>query len=330
MIKIPELSGIPGLIILLVIFLRCGANDNEPGNGLYTRTIHVNDVDRKYAVYIPKDRGNLPSPAVFVLHGGGGNIENMTGENGYKAPFKLWMNIADTANIIVIYPQGSNGLSGKPTWNDCRENCLINSDADDTGFISALIDMIHSEFNIDTERIYVTGFSNGAIMSLRLAVELPGKMAAVAAVGGAMPDVSECIKPSSPVSVLFMNGTNDKFLPYTGGTIGHPPNPEHGTVFSTGNTVKIWININQTDTIPVSFTFPDLDTDDGGIVEKTIYSNGLKGTEVVLYKVEGGGHLAPSIQEQYSNLTEKIFGKQNHDIEMVVEVWSFFRNKRLN
>jgi len=63
-------------------------------------------------------------------------------------------------------------------------------------------------------------------------------------------------------------------------------------------------------------------------VEPYIYSIGIKGTEVILYKVYGGGHSAPSILERYSWLFEKYFGKQNHDIEMTTEVWNFFKNKR--
>ena len=62
-------------------------------------------------------------------------------------------------------------------------------------------------------------------------------------------------------------------------------------------------------------------------VEKQLYTGGADGTEVALYKIIGGGHNAPSIQEQYSVLFELIVGKQNHDIEMADEVWNFFRNK---
>ncbi len=254
----------------------------------------------------------------------------MTGESGKKSPYKLWMNIADTAKFIVVYPEGLNGSSGKPTWNDCRENFIVNSNADDVQFISTLINEISFNYNIDTNRIYASGPSNGGFMVLRLAVELSDKIAAVAATIAAMPDSSECGQPQNPVSVLFMNGTDDNYVPYNGGTISNPPDPDHGTVYSTEVSVNIWKTFNQTETTPDICNFPDLDTDDGGIVTRYTYSNGIEGTQVVLYKVNGGGHSAPSIQEQFSTLFELLFNKQNHDIEMTTEVWNFFKDKTLN
>jgi len=92
--------------------------------------------------------------------------------------------------------------------------------------------------------------------------------------------------------------------------------------------VNIWRTIDQTDTNPDIYNFPDLDTEDGGTVTRYTYSNGIEGTEVILYKVSGGGHSAPSIKAQYSALYEQYFNKQNHDIEMTTEVWKFFKNKR--
>lgn len=321
-----------GFIILIFFAVSCNKpNDNDQDEyGLFTKMIVVDGTIRRYAMYLPKDINNLSVPLVFVLHGGSGNIENMTGENGYKAPFKIWMNIADEEKIIIIYPEGLNGSSGKPTWNDCRANCIVNSDADDIRFITTLIDEIKINYNIAPTRVYATGFSNGGLLSLRLAVKLSDKIAAVAAISAAMPDTSKCGQPTNPVSILFMNGTNDSYLPYAGGTIGNPPNPDHGSVCSTETSINFWVNFNQTESTPTTHTFSDIDNTDGGIVESYVYSNGLEEIEVVLYKINGGGHLAPSKLEQYSNLTEQIFGKQNHDIEMTTEVWNFFKDKTLN
>ena len=320
-----------GFIILIFLSISCHKpNDNDNQNGLFTKTIVVDGMTRRYAIYIPKDIENLSIPLIFELHGGGVYIEDMTGESGHKTPYKLWMNLADKEKFIVVYPEGLNGSYNKPTWNDCRANSIVSSNADDVHFISTLIDEISSSYSISTNRIYASGTSNGGLLALRLAMELSEKIAAVAATVSAMADNSECEQPINPISVLFMNGTNDNNLPYNGGTIGNPPNPDHGTVFSTEVSVNIWTTFNQTDTVPVVYNFPDLDTEDGGTVTRYTYSNGIEGTEVILYKVFGGGHSAPSIREQYSALFERFFNKQNHDIEMTTEVWEFFKNKRLN
>ncbi len=315
--------------IFALLFLSC-RKKKETGYdpGLHTRTIVFDGMSRRYAVYIPEGIENRSVPLIFELHGGGVYIEDLTGESGHKTPYKLWMPMADTAKFIVVYPEGLNGAYGKPTWNDCRANCSVNSHADDVGFISALIDTLSSRYRIDMHRIYVSGMSNGGLMALRLAFELTDCIAAVSTVGASLPDSSLCSLPQMPVSVSFMNGTDDWFLPYEGGTLSHPPKPSHGTVYPVEYSVKWWVRFNQTDTIPQVFTFPDLDPGDGGNVELFRYKNGLDHTEVLLYKIHGGGHSAPSIRERYSALFEQYFGKQNHDIEMTFEAWKFFRDKR--
>lgn len=322
-----------GFIILIFLSIRCQkSNDNNDQNkyGLFTKNIVVDGVSRRYAIYIPQNIGTSLVPLILELNGGQVYIEDMTGESGHKSPYKLWMNLAETENFIVVYPEGLPGTSGRPTWNDCRSNFIANSNADDVLFISSLINEISLNYPIDPNRIYASGSSNGGFMALRLAVELSDKIAAVAATIAAMPDSSECGQPQNPVSVLFMNGTNDNYVPYNGGTIGNPPDPDHGTIYSTEESVKIWTTFNQTDTIPIIYNFPDLDNTDGGIVTRYIYSNGIEGTQVVLYKVNGGGHSAPSIKERFSSLFELLFNKQNHDIEMTTEVWNFFKDKTLN
>ncbi len=320
------------VIYQLLLFTSCDRQENNDLNefGLLTKNIEVDGISRRYAIYIPQGIETLSVPLIFELHGGGIYIEDMTGESGYKSPYKLWMNLADQQKFIVVYPEGLNGAYNSPSWNDCRADCIINSDADDVHFIAELINKIASRYPIDQNRIYVSGTSNGGFMAQRLGVELSNKIAAIASIAAAKPAVSKCNPPSKPIPVLFMNGTNDNHMPYNGGTIGDPPDPDHGTVLSTDKTIEYWINFNQTDTIPETYTYTDLDTNDGGIVQKFSYKNGNGGTEVILYKINGGGHSAPSIKEQYSDIFEQYFNKQNHDIEMTTEVWDFFKNKSLN
>ena len=300
-----------------------------PKGTLLTKQISVDGVSRRYALYVPKNLGSSPRPLIFELHGGGIYIEDLTGASGYKTPYKLWMPLADKEKFIVVFPEGLNGSYGKPTWNDCRANCSVNSSANDVLFISKLIEQISNSYPVDSTRIYVSGTSNGGLMALRLAVALSDKIAAVAAVAASMPDHSKCNPPQKPISVLFMNGTRDNHLPFNGGILSNPPNPLHGSVFSTTRSVHFWTIIDETDSIPSVDYFPDLDKNDGSVVTRYTYSNGQKNTQVVLYKIIGGGHSAPSILQRYSKLFELYFSRQNHDIEMVWEVWNFFKNKKL-
>ncbi len=316
------------LILLVLLSSSCHKPDEaKKETGLFYKSLSINGLSRKYAIYIPKDIENISLPIVFELHGGGITIEDMTGKSGHKTPYKLWTDIADTEKFIVVYPEGLNGTYGKPTWNDCRGDCVVSSDADDIQFIKELISKISSDYNINLNRIYASGTSNGGFMAQRLGIELNNEITAIASIAAAKAAVSECSSPNHPISILFMNGTDDNHMPFDGGYISNPPNPDHGSVLSTNETVDFWISFNQTDTTPIYSTFPDLDTTDGGIVEKYKYSNGIGNTEVVFYKINGGGHSAPSIKEQYSPLFEQFFNKQNHDIEITTEVWNFFKNK---
>ena len=121
-----------------------------------------------------------------------------------------------------------------------------------------------------------------------------------------------------------MNGTADPILPYNGGQII----PNRGEVFSTDNTIDYWVNRNGTDITPEVTNLPNTNLDDNSTIEKSIYQNGTNDTEVALYKVIGGGHTAPSIQERYdSTLVPLVLGNQNGDIEMAEEIWSFFKDK---
>ncbi len=326
-----RLANLLVVFVMVILILACTKSrgiNREIQNKLRLQTLNIDHQTRRFFLYVPQDLPNTPFPLIIELHGGGIYIEDMTGQSGYKTPYKLWMSLAERQKFIVVYPEGLNGSYAKPTWNDCRANAQVNSRADDVHFISCLIDTLRTQFNIDPKRIYVSGTSNGGLMALRLAVELPQKIAAVAAIAAAMPDTSECPPPTHPISVLFMNGTADDHLPYNGGYVSNPPNPTHGSVLSVQASLKIWITLDQTDTIPRVDRFPDLDRSDASTVVRYSYLHGRNNTQVIFYKIIGGGHSAPSIKERYSWLFEHYFGKQNHDIEMTHEVWQFFKDKR--
>ena len=120
-----------------------------------------------------------------------------------------------------------------------------------------------------------------------------------------------------------MNGTEDTFILYDGGAIISG----RGEVLSTEATVAFWVERNQTDTTPEKKVFPDLNRRDNSTVEKYHYKNGVNNTEVVLYKVIGGGHTEPSFSQRYSRIWLRVVGAQNGDIELANQVWSFFKDK---
>ena len=177
-----------------------------------------------------------------------------------------------------------------------------------------MIDTLDNHYSIDLSRIYVCGFSNGGLMSYRLACQLSNRIAAIASVSGVISSgTADNCNSLHPMPVLHIQGTEDHLLPWSGKTGWN----------SVDLTLSYWSDFNdcaQVDTI----LLPDLDPTDGCIVEKISYSNCSGKSRVILYKVINGGHYWPDVEPRFS-----FPGKITNDINAVVEIWNFFRNYKL-
>jgi polyhydroxybutyrate depolymerase len=291
----------------------------HPGN--YHRESLLHDgLVRTFHVRVPQSYNkSVQLPLVIALHGRGGNGESMI-----LVTRKGFDKLSDEDGFIVVYPDGI-----ELNWNDGRMDEEVNDRAhkkniDDVGFISALIDSMIKNYNADPKRIYVTGISNGAIMSYRLACELSFKITAIAPVDGSIPLLllSEC-SPSRPVSLLAINNVNDPLVPFYGGEIsGHFHVSKLGKVLSVNESVEFWVKNNRCSVKPVVNEEPDRDPKDGTRVIKKEYRNGIEGTEVILYYIEGGGHTWPG---GFQYLPVWIIGKTSRDINATEVIWSFFK-----
>ncbi len=284
----------------------------------FLRTIPVDGLQRTYRIHIPPDIPENCTPALlFVIHGGGGTGEGMERSltlGGFDA-------FADKQNIIVVYPDGF-----EKNWNDGRKNVsdpAHQQQINDIGFFTLLIEDLSEEFSIDSHRIFATGISNGAMMSYRLAVEIPDKIAAIAPVAGALPiDLLPYNLSDVPVSVCVLSGTHDPLVPWDGGVVGFPRNPR-GIVLSVPDSVLFWVTHNSCSTPPNSTVLPDIDPKDQTWVQRDIYANGSNNTEVVLYTIYNGGHTWP---DGYQYLPKALVGRTTHDINANTLIWEFFTN----
>jgi polyhydroxybutyrate depolymerase len=279
---------------------------------------------RNYLLYTPTNLGGAPVPLVLLFHGHSGNAAQMSGASGRAAPFKVWQHIADEEPMVLAYLDGEKGSDHQQGWNDCRADTKTNPATDDVAFVSQLIDDLANRFPIDRKRIYASGISNGGHMSFRLAVEMPDRIAAVAAVSASFPVHSGCKTPQTPISVLVMDGTDDPLSPYNGGEVMHA----RGLVMSAHETADFWAQVDGITAAPVNVELPDVDPSDGTTVQRETRT-GTSGIQVVLYTIQGGGHVDPSQQEKYRKFVTLALGKQSHDIEMAREVWAFFKDKHL-
>lgn len=179
------------------------------------QTLMHQGVERSYLIRTPDESAlrNGPVPLVLVLHGGGGNAESAERMTGFTDK-------ALKEGFIVAYPDGSGRFRDKLlTWN--AGHCCgyaMERDADDVGFVGALIDRLADSYPIDPRRIYATGMSNGGMMAHRLGRELSDRLAAIAPVVATV--FGDERRPPQPVSALMINGMLDKSVPHEGGPPG--------------------------------------------------------------------------------------------------------------
>ena len=276
---------------------------------------------RTYRFYLPHPAKAAPRkvPLVILLHGGSGNAQSME-----KLTLQRFNELADRDGFIALYPDGVGH-----NWNDGREvpaSQAHRAKVNDVGFLMALIDRFVKEYGADPACIYVTGISNGAMMSLRLACELSDKIAAVAPVAGSMPknDWESC-KPRFPVSVLFINGSEDPLVPFQGGWV-HFFRQKRGEVLSVPESAKLWAWIDGIKARPVTENLEHLDQSDPTSVQRITWSPGKDNTEVVLYLVRGGGHTWPG---GWRYAGEWLVGKVSRNLDASDVIWEFFkRHKR--
>ncbi len=277
---------------------------------------------RSYRLYVPKPLSTKPRAAVLLLHGHGGSVDQLMGVGGKQAPFRLWQPIADREGLMLIIPDGLVGGDGQQGWNDAR-NVATNPDSDDVDFLGQLIEAVAEAYPIDLSRVYATGISNGGHMALRLAAEASGKFAAVAAVAAANPDPIFPREPDHAVSVLLMNGTQDRFVPYEGGRMIR----DRGRVQSTEDSIQYWVRHNACEEEPRFERYANRSRRDRCTASRTTYRNAATNVEVELIRILGGGHTEPSIQQPYARLYLAVVGRQNRDIEVADEIWRFFQGK---
>jgi len=279
---------------MLPLLMGCNSNPSSSLNGVVLRdqTITAAGLERHYHLFEPAEPTN--APVVFLFHGHGGDYDQMVGFNGRKAPHKIWLDIADRENLIVVVPNGTIGSDDDRGWNDCRSDIPVGLPvSDDVAFVHALLDFVEATYQSDTRRVYVTGTSNGGHFSFRLAQEMPERIAAIAPVVAAMSANSKCPDSQMPVSTLIMNGTADTFVPYEGGQIIS----NRGEVLSVDDMVTYWVARNNITSAPVITDFDNLNIDDESTVNKSLYPNEQTGHELAIYRIDGGGHTEPSIAE---------------------------------
>jgi len=291
--------------LLAVITNAAGAESFEAGG-----------IKRSYTAIIPNA---TPAPLVLVLHGNTQQGEDMRTRTS-------WPDVARREGFVAVFPDGLNRAWNDLRGDDGRAGRSPPKGTDDVAFLTALVAKFVRDGVADPKRIYVTGVSNGGHMTMTLACMHAELFAAAASVIANFTDVMmAACKPARPIPMLMMNGTADPLISYAGG---------RGTsryamdVLSTDATIAFWRKANDCGAGDGQTTrLPDKDKDDRSTVTR-IESSCPDGREVVLYRVDGGGHRMPGSfpDARFVRIVDALLGPQNHDIDGAETIWAFFKS----
>ena len=297
----------------------------QAAHGGEARTLVHQAVERHFYLGNAEAGAAGPAPLVVSLHGYRG-VEQALAERGNLSEI-AWDRldrVAAREGFIVAYPHawlGRWGLNEKLKNTRLEDGRMV----DDPGFIAAMVSRLATDGLADPERIYLTGFSDGAIMTYKLLCAAGMPFAAAAPGGGSMyqPDRDNCAA-TGPVPIMVIAGTLDAILPYDGWLF------PTGRAMSIPETMEHFRRLNGC-TGQKGRLLPERDIFDGSRVLEMLWTGCAVDDAVKLLKVKGGGHNWPS----YGPLPEawrKWAGPHNRDIESAEEIWKFvsrFRKRRL-
>ena len=252
---------------------------------------------RNYTIHLPTNYSATTNfPMVFNLHGYGSNRSE-------QALVSEMNTVANANDFIVVYPDGTLDLTGNRYWN-----ANYNTVQDDIGFLNALVDSMKANYNIDANRVYSTGYSNGAIMSHTLACESTNTFAAIASVAGTMAigQRSSC-SPTRTMPVLHIHGSNDAVVPYGG----------NGLLIGVDSLIAYWVAFNGVIGTPTATNIPNINAFDLCTAERFEYNGNGSQAPVHLIEVTGGRHTWPGSTIQTG-------GGTSQDFEASVVIWDFF------
>jgi polyhydroxybutyrate depolymerase len=287
---LPELARIQGAV-------RAAMQSPQIAGEAETVTLEHGGRDRRYHLHVPPHAQNIVGlPLLLVLHGGGGNGEQVRASTGLaEAGLR--------AGYVVVFPDGTGPVRGKLlTWNSGGITVYASEhDVDDVGFLRAVVGDVQKRVAIDPARVFAAGHSNGGMMCHRLAREAADLFTGIAVVSGAMNFTA--VDAKSPIAVLLVHGSADQHVLYDGGT----PRAAIGRVgdrrdASVRMAIDYYIERNGLN------GYPDKKVDGKVCTDTWALGKGGKATlPVQVITLEGGGHAWPGAAETPSRRSDTPF-----------------------
>ena len=235
--------------------------------------------DRRYLLHVPPHDPKAQLPLLLVLHGGGGNAEQIRDSSGLAEA-------GVRGGFVVVFADGTGPLRGKLlTWNSGGIPVYAAEHAvDDTGFLRAVVADVQGRAPIDPQRVFAAGHSNGGMMCHRLAREAGDVFTGIAVVSGAMN--FRTVDAAQPMAVLLLHGSADEHVRYDGGAPGKAIGRAGDRVdASVQDAIDYYVERNGLRGYP--------DSERSGKVRTDSYQQGRGGAPAAPLRVitlEGGGH----------------------------------------
>ena len=246
------------------------------------------------------------SPVVIVLHGGQGSADAQRERSGFDG-------LALSEGFTVVYPERTEWAPGRHAWNTGFLMRRQVGQAKDIAYLDALIDLLIRDHGADPRKIFMTGGSNGAMMTLVYATQRAERLAAIAPVVGAM--FSFDAKPSRPLPIMLINGGQDNEVPFEGCFSRNPlvSRNQAAPYKPLAETVQFWAAANRSLTPPVITR--------NGSVTTSVYRAAPNGAVTISVVDDVGGHGWPGTRgrRQGSNPI--------HSFDGAERVWEFFKTQ---
>ncbi len=291
------------LLISLFIFGGCSRKEKP-------LSLSHNGVVREYYVSYP-EKTTKPCPLIIVLH-------NFYGSAKFIRQASEMDDFALLANIAVVYPEGiDNSWNVGTPWDK--------NTSDDVGFIDVLIDSVATRFNIDLNRVYACGYSNGGYMAYELACQLSNKITAFGSIGSNfMLNTDQQCDQNRLIPIIDFKGTADPFVAYDVPFEGQFSND--GSLLVNEN-IAYWTQFNNLTESTIQ-SLNDVDPSDSTKVEIHTFSGEKIGAIFVHYKILNGGHqwFGGKMGDEHLSY----IGFNNHDIHATEILIDFFLNYQLS
>ena len=239
-----------------------------------TKTFTVNGTTHSCVWHVPSGVNN--PPVVFFIHGANGNGAAFENETRGDA-------VADKEKFITVYPSASSS-GGAGVWADM-------SGTTNYPFFLAVLDTLDARYQIDRDRIYMTGFSQGGFISFVAGCKYSDVFAAIAPVSGHAG--SPCTL-KRPVPVFLTFGAQEDKVAFV-------------------NDLNIWLKLDSCPSTP-TITRPYPASNPQSKVTRVTYGPCAQGTYVIMDSISGQGHQWPS----------------STNLNQAEETWAFFKQFSLN